>query len=193
MVDLPVITVREAAIAELSKKSDEELMSLYQQGEYGAFEELYFRHSGRVYGYLKNRISIPGEAEDLLQHTFLKLHQARDNYNGMLPFLPWLFSIARNLLIDHLRKHRAIPIESDKLMALAEKASQGGNPEPVVSWEEVMKLLPDDQRQMMQMRFEEGLSFEDIARLSGVNETSARKRVSRTVQGLRTIFKARGG
>ncbi len=167
-------------------------MSLYQQAEYGAFEELYSRHSSRVYGYFKNRLSSPGEAEDFLQHTFLKLHQARASYNGMLPFLPWLFSIARNLLIDHLRKHRPTVIEADKLIALAEKASLSGSPEPVVSWDEVMKLLPDDQRQMIQQRFEEGLSFEDIARLSGVSEVSARKRLSRTVQGLRKFFRSKG-
>lgn len=192
LIDLSVVTGEEAVIADFAGKSDEELMSLYQQAEYGAFEELYFRHSSRVYGYFKNRLNLPGEAEDLLQHTFLKLHQARANYNGTLPFLPWLFSIARNLLIDHLRKHRPTVIEADKLMALAEKASQGGNPEPVVSWDEVMKLLPDDQRQIIQQRFEEGLSFEDIARLSGVNEASARKRLSRTVQGLRKIFQGKG-
>lgn len=167
-------------------------MALYHQGEYGAFEELYYRHSSRVYAYFKHRLNVPGEAEDLLQQTFLKCHQARANYNGLLPFLPWLFSISRNLLIDHLRKHRPTVIEADKLMALAERASQEGSSEPVVTWDEVMKLLPDEQRRMIEMRFEEGLSFEEIAKMSGVNESSARKRVNRTVQGLRKLFRGKG-
>lgn len=167
-------------------------MSLYQQGEYGAFEELYSRHSGRVYSYLKGKMNAPGEAEDLLQHTFLKVHQARAAYNGMLPFLPWLFSISRNLLIDHMRKHRPVIIETEKLLALADKASQQA-PESPVTWDDVMKLLPDDQRKLIQLRFEEGLSFEEIANLSGGNETSVRKRVSRTVQSLRKLFNVKGG
>lgn len=173
-------------------KSDEELMALYQQGEYGAFEELYSRHSGRVYGYFKSRVSSPGEAEDLLQHTFLKFHQGRASYNGVLPFLPWLFSIARNILIDHLRKHRPVTIEAEKLVALAEKATAEGTSEPTVTWDAVMKLLPEDQRKLIQLRFEEGMSFDDIAKLSGVNETSARKRMSRTIQGLRKVFGVKG-
>lgn len=167
-------------------------MALYQQGEYGAFEELYSRHSGRVYSYLKVKLNSPGEAEDLLQHTFLKVHQARASYNGLLPFLPWLFSISRNLLIDHVRKHRPTVIETGKLIALAEKAAQQGAPESSVTWDDVLKLLPEEQRNLIQLRFEQGLSFEEIARLSGGNETSVRKRVSRTVQSLRKIFKAKG-
>lgn len=167
-------------------------MALYQQGEYGAFEELYARHSGRVYSYLKLKLHATGDAEDLLQHTFLKLHQARASYNGLLPFLPWLFSIARNLLIDHVRKHRPTVIETGKLIALADKASQEGASESPVSWDDVLKLLPEDQRKLIQLRFEQGLSFEEIARLSGGSKTSIRKRVSRTVQGLRKIFKVKG-
>ena len=172
--------------------TDEALMVSYQSGDSRAFDELYARHSGRVYGYLKSKLHGPGEAEDLLQQTFMKFHQSRASYNGLLPLLPWIFSIARNLLIDHFRKNRPTVIETDKLIALADRALRAEASEPVVTWDEVMKLLPEEQRRLLQLRFEEGLSFEEIAKRSGVNETSARKRMSRTVQGLRKIFKGKG-
>ncbi|MBY0371950.1 sigma-70 family RNA polymerase sigma factor [bacterium] len=174
-------------------KSDEELMILYQRGEFRAFEELYSRYAGRIYGYFKNRLSSPGEAEDLVQQTFLKFHQGRASYNGVLPLLPWLFSIARNLLVDYLRKHRPVTIEVEKLLAIAEKAVQEEAAEPTVTWDSVMKLLPDEQRKLIQLRFDDGMSFEEIAKLSGINETSARKRVNRTVQSLRKIFGVKKG
>ena len=162
---------------------------LYQQGEYGAFDELYFRHSGRVYAYLKTKVHSPGEAEDLLQQAFLKLHQHRSSYDATLPFLPWIFSITRNALVDHFRKHRPTAMDQEKLIAVADKVGQSGpEAEQVTSWEEVMKLLPEEQRKMIQQRFEEGLSFEEIARLSGLNESAARKRLNRTIQSLRKVF-----
>lgn len=164
-------------------------MMLYQQGEYGAFRELYLRHSGRVYGYLKKKMFQPGEAEDVLQQVFLKFHQYRGNYDPALPLLPWLFSIVRNTHIDQLRKRRPIPLESEKLAALAERAEQADAVgEKTVTWDEVLSLLPEDQRRLIQQRFDEGLSFEEIAQMSGITEISARKRVSRTIQSLRKLL-----
>jgi len=168
-------------------------MLLYIQGEYSAFEELYFRHSGRVYGYLRSKTNRPGEAEDLLQTAFLKLHQSREKYDPAMPFLPWVFAITRNVLIDDVRKHRATPIDSEKLVAIADRRNrEEDGVEGVTDWDEILRLLPEDQRNLLKMRFEEGLSFEDIAKRCGGNETSVRKRVSRTIQGIRKVLLGEG-
>src|SRR5438046_324640 len=84
------------------QKSDEELMSLYQTGEYSAFEIIYSRHSGRVFEYLRKRTAVE-TARDLLQEIFLKVHRSRGQYSSQYPFLPWLFAISRNVLFDFLR------------------------------------------------------------------------------------------
>lgn len=190
-----VIISEEDVIPDLASKTDEQLMVLYQQGEYAAFDELYFRHSGRVYAFLKSKVSRPGEAEDLLQQAFLKLHQHRSSYDATLPFLPWIFSITRNAVVDHLRKHKPTAMEQEKLISIAdrrENSETGKKDESLPSWQEVMKLLPEEQQRLIQLRYEEGLSFEEIARLSGVNESSARKRLSRTIQGLRKMIVGKG-
>ena len=83
--------------------SDEELMSRYKFGEYPAFEELYRRHSGRVYGFILKRVKSRERAEELFQESFLRLHRNRSRYNDSLPFLPWLFTIARSAMIDGVR------------------------------------------------------------------------------------------
>lgn len=164
-------------------------MLLYGRGDYDAFKELYFRHSGRVYGYLRGKLYLPGEAEDLFQSVFAKLHQSREIYDETLPFLPWIFAIARNVLIDHLRKHKSVPVDPGKVIILADKRT-AENPvvESAASWDEILKLLPQEQRDLLVLRFEEGLSFEEIARRCGGNEVSARKRISRTIQSIRKVL-----
>src|ERR1035437_9350881 len=85
-----------------SEFSDEDLMALYQTGDVAAFEALYRRHSGRVFAFLQRKTS-PQSACDLLQEIFLKLHRSRHQYSIQYPFLPWLFAITRNALVDSAR------------------------------------------------------------------------------------------
>lgn len=168
--------------------TDEALMETYQKGEFRAFEELYRRHSGRVFGYLRAQLRGDREAEDIFQQVFLKLHHNRHRYDPSLPFLPWIFSIARNLMIDYLRKPKPIPVEAHQLEIETEPELA-----PSVSFSEVVSGLPLDQRKFLELRYSQGLSFEEISRKTGVNEPSARKRVSRAIATLRRRFRPGGG
>jgi RNA polymerase sigma-70 factor (ECF subfamily) len=182
----------EDAIADFASYSDEQLMGLYQQGEYKAFEEIYSRHSGRVFSYFKKRLYGTGEAEDLLQQTFLKIHQSRNRYDATYPLISWIFSIARNSLIDHTRKMKPTPMQEEKLLAIAEKNELQEKVDPITDWNEILKLLPETQKKLIQLRFEEGLSFEVIAKMNSTSEVSIRKRLSRTVQSLRLKLSRKG-
>jgi len=163
-------------------EADESLMVRYQNGEYGAFEEIYQRHSGKVYGYLKKHL--PDEADDLLQQTFLKLHHYRRRYDPKYPFLTWLFTITRRLVIDSLRKHHPIIVDSDFLAKVPAEPGSTCEREPGVLVK-TLKSLPVEQQELLRLRFEEGLSFDDVAARLGVRPAAARKRVSRIVQALR--------
>ena len=168
-------------------------MVKYQQGEHEAFGELYSRHSGKVYAYLKARLSQSQMADDLLQTTFLKLHEHRSRYDKRLLFLPWLFTITRNAMIDSIRKKSAILVDGAELERLA---GGGGNNQDETREKEVeaaVALLPAEQRELMKMRFKEGLSFEEIGTRLGLNEPTIRKRISRTIQGLRKFFGSKHG
>ncbi len=168
-------------------------MELYQQGQSIAFEELYHRHSGRLYGYLRSRLSSASEAEDLLQFIFLKLHQSRYSYDSKVPFLPWVFTISHHAVIDHYRRNRMIPEAQEKIVALLDKtAAFSKNESSSPAWNEILDNLPKDQRELIELRFNEGLTFEEIAGRLGINEASARKRASRTVSRLRSLFFEKG-
>lgn len=187
---LNVLLRKEAAISDLASQSDEKLMELYQQGEYAAFEELYFRHSGRLYGYVRSRISKANDADDLLQFIFLKLHQSRFRYDSKVPFLPWIFTISHHAVIDHYRKNRSVTEDPEKITSRLEQMGLGnlGNDNEPPLWQEVLANLPINERELIELRFNEGLKFEEIAQRLGINESSARKRVSRTVGRLRALF-----
>lgn len=161
--------------------SDEELMSSYARGEYPAFQELYYRHSGRVLGFLCKRLNSKVDAEDVMQTVFLKLHQSRHRYDLKLPFLTWLFAITRNALIDHIRKLKKTTVELDASM-VAEEAPSG------TEFSNVLKHLPEGQRKVLELRFSEGLSFEEISNRAGISEISARKRVSRALKKIKELF-----
>lgn len=172
-------------MADLSQEQDERLMVLYLQGDFEAFQEIYARHSGKVYAYLKCHLSQKAEAEDLFQSVFLKFHQSRHRYDESLPLLPWLFAITRNALIDHLRRKKLVPVEDEKLVKMSDlrvgTEIEGHIPQSrdVVA---AFSGLSPDQKKVLELRFSEGLSFEEISKRTGLTSQTARKRVSRFVE-----------
>src|SRR5262245_15067126 len=83
--------------------TDEELMHRYRAGQQLAFELLYERHKGAVYRYLRRVSRDPAVAEDLCQDVWLRLVDARASYQDRAKFATWLFTIAHNCLMNHLR------------------------------------------------------------------------------------------
>ncbi len=170
--------------------TDEELMVLYREGEPQAFNALFDKHSGKVLGYLKKHLRDSNEAEDLMQVAFMKLHQSRDRYNEEYPFLTWLFTIARNTLIDSVRKKKAIPTEDETLhrMSNATQVAEIDTDQSEMELGKLFAALPAGQRQVLELRFAEGLSFEEISAQTGLTKETARKRVSRAVEKIKKVF-----
>lgn len=160
-------------------------MLQYQRGDYSAFEEIYRRHSERVYGYLRARLSRGNEASDLLQIVFMKVHRSRDRYRPEMPFLPWLYAVSRNVLTDFLRSVQRAPlfVEIPETLAAKEKEIAGG---PTA--DESLAKLDRAERDLLKMRFNEELSFEEIATALEVTPVTARKRVSRAIHKIRSAF-----
>jgi RNA polymerase sigma-70 factor (ECF subfamily) len=175
-------------------ETDETLMRRYQSDDPQAFDELYRRHSARVYGYLRKLAGSPAEADDLLQQTFLRLHRGRDRYDDALPFLPWLFAIARHAWIDACRKRTPVALPPEAVERVAERSvGAASGAEPAAELREILALLPVDQRQLLEQRFDEGLSFETIAARAGVSEAAIRKRLSRAMSRVRSLWRGDAG
>ena len=173
--------------------SDEELMSLYQNGDFSAFEILYGRHSGRVLGYLCKRVA-PQIAHELTQEVFVKLHQSRSKYNSEYPFLPWLFTISRNRLTDFFRLNEtklasAVIAESETQLAKLASAPAGSD-----SFNASLDLSPltSHQRRAIELRYLQDWSFEKIATDLQTSSINVRQIISRAIKKLKSRLKKGG-
>jgi RNA polymerase sigma-70 factor, ECF subfamily len=159
--------------------TDEELMRAYQEGDMGAFETLYRRHSGRVFGFLLRRLHDRHAVGDIFQTTFLKLHEARHRYDADYPFVPWLFTITQRVLIDHYRK-LGLDRRRD-ILVVAEAGSESGPAVDIPSLGGLSKV----QTEAVRLRFGEDLPFEEIAKRLQTTPVNVRQIISRAVRKLR--------
>lgn len=170
-----------------SGSTDEELMLAYQNGNGDAFTILYSRHSSRVYGYLLKRLKTKPQADDVFQNTFLKLHNTRFSYDPSLPFAPWLFTICRGVLIDHVRKQQRsqeVPLTEE----VENVPSEASKAEPEIP---SLEGLNSQQREVIDLRFHGDLSFEEIAKRIETSPANVRQVLSRAIRKLRGASKVR--
>lgn len=168
--------------------SDEDLMELYQSGDALAFEALYERHSGKVFAFLQKKAN-PQVARDLLQETFLKLHRSRQQYSPQYPFLPWIFTIARNAYLDFVRLNETKITQQSSVVDVP--ATQ---PEPEEAWDanlsQALSTLPTNQKRAIELRYISEWTFEQIAAEMKTSPVNARQLISRSLKKLRSSLGA---
>lgn len=170
----------------LVQATDETLMKAYQQGDEQAFEVLYQRHSARVYHFLKSRLQDTSFADEVFQNSLLKLHQSRSLYDPSFPFVPWLFTICRSAMLDAVRKRKR-DVEKTKLdEQLIAEASVTAQSSAALSVPD-LSVLSAAQREALQLRYGQDLSFEEIARSLGTSPSNVRQLVSRAVRKLKKL------
>ncbi len=175
-------------------RPDEALMEEVKAGSLTAFQALYDRHSCRVFNFLLRSLGDRQIAENLLQETFLRVFFHREEYRPTAAFRTWLFTIARNLLIDHLRQRGRIPEEGgeEQIEALADP---GATPLQEAEARElgerlqaVVLRLPPSQREVLLLSRFAGLDHEEIARVTGASPTAVRVTLHRALRRLRDIL-----
>lgn len=171
----------------LNHLSDEELMVMYQNGDEGAFQVLYSRHSGRIFAFIRSKISDAQLAGDLFQEVFIKVHKSKCLYNRTFEVLPWLFTITRNTVIDGLRKNKSHLYSEDHDV---EKLEAPGLVEALSQKDlaPAMAKLPEAQRQAIQMRYIDESTFEEIAKKLDTSSDNVRQLVSRGIKNMKNFF-----
>ncbi len=142
-----------------------------QAGDRQALGFLYARYADNVYGYVRSIVHDQHEAEDITQHVFAKLIHVIGKYEERdVPFFAWILRVARNVAVDHIRRHRAIPVEEVRAVN-----DVGGGPEDrerMNDLREALAVLPHDQREVLVLRHFAGLSPGEIAQRTGRTEGS---------------------
>lgn len=162
--------------------TDTELVRRVVSGEEALFEVLVRRYQTRVVAHVSRMVGSRDDALDLAQEIFLKVFQALDRYNPEFKFSTWLFRIAGNAAIDHLRKRRprTVPLEipdpeSRSGVAAIEHESPGLDPygelrnvERGEAITRAINALPPEFRELIALRHFGGLSYEEIATLKNM-------------------------
>ena len=166
-----------------------------RRGDADAFDALLARYQNRLYRYLLRLTADPAAAQDLFQETWLKVITRIDRYDESRPFEPWLFTVARNLALDHLRKASPEsldePSESGEPRVARIGAEGPGALDRLIERERRSLLerrleeLPALYREALTLRFEEEMSFEEIADVLSAPVSTVKSRVQRALAALR--------
>ncbi len=176
--------------------SDEQLFKAYCAGETAAFDELFSRHSGRVFSYLKKRLDNSEEAQEAFQSVFLKLHQSRSVLSPEYLFSQSLFVITRSVLLDRWRKSgRSLETmywEGDAIEQVPDlRASMNPDTGDQDSGEgallSLISQLPVTQGEAVRLRVLDELTYAEIAKKLECAEPGVRKLVSRGLAKLREL------
>ncbi len=175
--------------------SDEQLMLDYQAGDMDAFETLYRKHKGPLYRYFVRQLHQQQLAEDLYQDTWGKVITAAAQYQVTAKFTTWLYKIAHNLLIDHVRAVKPLdkvaPLGEDETMDSLEADSQA-SPESQLQQQQQVDMmkqciakLPPVQKEAFLLNIEMGMTAAAISDIANVTLEATKSRIRYAYQSIK--------
>jgi|TARA_R110002050_G_scaffold52464_6_gene119718 RNA polymerase sigma-70 factor (ECF subfamily) len=175
--------------------SDEQLMLDYQAGDMNAFETLYRKHKGPLYRYFVRQLHQQQLAEDLYQDTWGKVITAAAQYQVTAKFTTWLYKIAHNLLIDHVRAVKPLdklaPLGEDETMDSLEADSQA-SPESQLQQQQQVDMmkqciakLPPVQKEAFLLNIEMGMTAAAISDIANVTLEATKSRIRYAYQSIK--------
>ena len=172
---------------------DRALMLRYKDGDVAAFETLYQRHRGPLYRFLLNQAQDTQAAEDIFQEVWSRIIRSRERYRPAAKFATYMYHIARNCFLDHVRHSGRQPvlvsIDDDPPVELVagtnnpEAAAENSNPSAYI--QAALDGLPPEQREAFLLREEAGLTLEEIGQVTGVGRETVKSRLRYAVAKLR--------
>lgn len=186
-------------MANILSMTDEQLVKAYAQGSNEAFDALLKRHQDRVFNYILRVVKNEDLANDIFQETFVKailtIKQGRYTENGKFP--AWITRIAHNLIIDNFRQEKSENLQStdiEDIDILNRKELCEATIEDLIITDQIMNdvkylinELPELQREVLNMRYYQNLSFKEIAEKTGVSINTALGRMRYAIINLRRI------
>jgi RNA polymerase sigma-70 factor (ECF subfamily) len=171
----------------------EALMVRYQQGDFAAATALVHRLSPQLHRFFAVQFVSRASADDLLQETWLRLHEVRHTYRPGQPVLPWLYAIARHIRVDHYRKAQRTEIREqtlDENFDIPQPAGAGAAKTPDL--EAILATLPESQREVIAMLKVAGMSLEEVARATSSSVGSVKQKAHRAYERLRERLRETG-
>ncbi len=179
--------------------TDAHLVTRYLNGEEKCLEILINNHKSKIYNFIFSKVMDRDIAEDIFQETFIKVIKTLKNgvYNEEGKFLSWVMRISHNLIIDHFRKSNRMPKfeASDDYDVFQFITDSSPNVESNLIKDQVVNdlqnlitELPEDQKEVLNMRLYKDMSFKEIAEITGVSINTALGRMRYAIINLRKMI-----
>ena len=180
--------------------SDQELVKKYLTGDNKSFQMLLMRHKSRVFAFIMSKIKNRDLTEDIFQDTFIKVINSlqKGKYNEEGKFLPWVMRIAHNLVIDYFRKESKMkkirPTDDFNIFDVISNGNIGQDEKMIrervhSDLNTLIEDLPNDQMDVLKMRYFEDMSFKEISVVTGVSINTALGRMRYALINLRNLAK----
>jgi len=181
------------------EQTDAVLVKNYMAGDEKALELLIDRHQSKLFMFIYSKVNDREVANDIFQDTFIKIIKTlkTKSYNEEGKFLPWVMRISHNLVIDHFRKSKKMPMQRetetysifdfmcDDSLTIENQLIQD---QVQVDVAKLLDELPEDQREVLKLRIYQDLSFKEIAELTGVSINTALGRMRYAIINMRKII-----
>jgi RNA polymerase sigma-70 factor (ECF subfamily) len=175
------------------------LVKNYIDGDENALSILIKKHQSKIYGFIYSKMPDRDVADDIFQDTFIKVIKTlkSNSYNEEGKFLPWVMRIAHNLIVDHYRKNKKMPMlrETEEFSIFSILSDTSLNVEGRIitdaiekDLQKIIQELPSDQKDVLEMRIYQDLSFNEIAELTGVSINTALGRMRYALMNMRKII-----
>jgi len=178
--------------------TDQVLVKNFLNGDNLSFEHLLNRHKNRVFAFIMSKVKNRDLTEDIFQDTLIKVINSlqKGKYNEEGKFLPWMMRIAHNLVIDHFRKESKMrkirPTSEFDIFDVLDDGSK--NQEEIMIQTQVysdlrllIEQLPENQMEVLKLRYFEEMSFKKISDLTGVSINTALGRMRYALINLRKL------
>ena len=175
------------------------LVKNYVEGNEMALSTLIKRHESKIYGFIYSKIADRDISNDIFQDTFIKVIKTlkSNSYNEEGKFLPWVMRISHNLIVDHFRKTKKMPMyrETEEFSIFSVMSDDSLTIENKMIFDQVevdlkkiIEELPEDQKEVLVMRIYQDLSFKEISELTDVSINTALGRMRYALMNLRKII-----
>jgi RNA polymerase sigma-70 factor (ECF subfamily) len=197
------MSVTSLTIDQIASLSDAELIHVSISGREESFEELVRRYQRPIVGYVFRMLGDYDSALDVTQEVFIKVYNSLHRYSSDYKFSTWLYRIAHNATIDHLRRNstNTQSIETESADGAYQLQIESRDPSPEkdrerkewrVEIEAVVKRLPTAYRELILLRHSQDLSYDEIAEVTGLPLGTVKNRLFRAREMMREIFIGRG-
>jgi len=188
---------------EIRAYTDVELIANAIKGREDGFEELVRRYQKQITGYVYRIVGDYDSSLDVTQEVFIKVYNSLHRYSSDYKFSTWLYRIAHNAAIDHLRRNSINPqsLETENEDGTYQLQIESPAPSPekdreVSEWRteigQVIKRLPDAYKQLILLRHANDLSYDEIAEVTGLPLGTVKNRLFRAREMMRQIMLERG-